>query len=397
MEYSTHSEIEALKLKLGDNPMFVCDMDGNIMSGYMLPDGKTPNPDLYEGGKIPDNQTIPPIYSAEELDYYLDSGQVLKGIFASKTMDVRLPSPLVKLINHFNKTDQPFRLTLLTSRNMQEAQQILKVSGVKNPEKVTLVADSGATLQIKGELKNARPLDEEEQKVKDAIEQMVRSTSFRQVIADITDKYIENADPPYIEIKGIAVNVHYRKVVDSLEKAGRGRDTAALNQELTDHIHQKLAPLVEGTSFELRTGSLTVETIIKDINKGHGLEAIVQAAIDLNYSPSAVIFSGDDVCNRKGGSFGTGTDYYAMAVADDLEKKFQIPFFNTHTHHPEQEKPIDRHLTPNPNSDPANLPADYAEPRIDLRLPFPWDNAKLISDILYKNPQKLSLAQTCNP
>ncbi len=397
MYYSTVSEILDFQSKLGDNPLFVCDMDGNIMSGYSLPKNVEPNANLFPNGIIPENQAIPFTYRPEELDYYCCSQQVLTGIFAGKTMDARIPAKLVRLINHYNDTGQSFRLTLLTSRKIEEALQILKASGVKNPEKVTLVGDSGATLQIKGELENARPLSLEEQELKDTIEKTVRSESFKQTIADIIAEYTENPHPLYIEVKGIAVNVHYREIIERLQKANRESDAEALNIKLTAYIHKTLTPLVEGTAFELRTGSLTVETIIKDINKGHGLESIVQAAIDAGVDPSSVVFSGDDVCNRKGGSYGAGTDYFAMAAAQKLQTKFGIPIFNIHTHHPENEKPIDGRLMPSQQSDPVNLPVDFPAPRIDLRLPFPWDNAGLISNILDKSHRVNSMVQTCYP
>ena len=384
MEYSTYNQISDFKSKLGEAPLFVCDMDGNIMSGYSLPEGAEPNVSLFPGGIKPGNQDIPFTYLPEELDYFVPNQQILRGIFAGNTMDVRIPKKLVDIINESNANGQPFRLALLTSRKIEEAIQILKASGVKEPEKVTLVGDSGATIQINGELKNARPLSKQEQGVKESIETVVNSAGFVDGMNEIMATYLDEFEPPYIEVKNIAVNVHYRKVVEQLEAAGREDDASSLDKALSTYVNETLESIVEGTSFELRTGAMTVETIIKDTNKGHGLEAIVQAAVDGGHQPSEVIFSGDDICNYKNGGYGTGTDYYAMAAAPVLQRQFGIPFLNTHTHHPENEKsPYPR---PKHESDPSNLPVEFPAPKVDLRLPYPWHNAQMISEVL--NPKQ---------
>ena len=176
--------------------------------------------------------------------------------------------------------------------------------------------------------------------------------------------------PPYIETKNIAVNVHYRKILDAA-KQGDGSD---LDKELSAYVNAQLAPIVEGTAFELRTGARTVETIITDTNKGHGLENLTKAMLDTGFEPSSIVFSGDDVCNHKDErGYGPGTDYYAMAVADRLSEEFGIPFFNMHTHHPEEETLLGKPM-PKESSSPTNLPKGYPQPIIHTRMPYPWDN-----------------------
>lgn len=398
MNYSTQTEIQEFKDGLGENPLFVCDMDGNITQAYSLPKTAEPNMHLFENGANPANQNIPFNYCAQELDYLVEADQLSKSIFAGATMDVRLPGNLVRLLNHYNETGQPFRLTLLTSRKIKEALQILRASGVHQPEKVTLVADSGATLQINGKYQNARPLSEEEQGIKKSLIEKVSSEEFAQKIKEIISEHVAlNELPPellettpYIEVKNIAVNVHYRQIIEFLDNKGRAYDAAALDKKLGSFVHHALNDIVAGTSFSLRAGSLTVETILEDINKGHGLETIVQAAVDAGHIPSSVTFSGDDVCHSQNGGFKPGTDYYAMIAAPALQEKFGIEFYNVHTHHPEEKTSLQRGLFPKQDNDPTHLPNNYPKPDIKLKIAFPWENADLISDILNKSEPKVT-------
>ena len=64
-------------------------------------------------------------------------------IFANKPLDVRLPKPLVNLINERIKEGDLFSVCFLTSRSYRDALFILQESGVQEVEKLMLVSDSG--------------------------------------------------------------------------------------------------------------------------------------------------------------------------------------------------------------------------------------------------------------
>jgi len=380
MQYSTQNEIENHKQNLGKNPMYVLDMDGNVLIGYVLPEDVKVNPNSEI--KNPDNQSIPFSMSVQELDYHVKQGFLKKETFAAKSMDVRLPPYLVKAINEFNDRGEPFRLTLLTSRSMDEALKILELSGVKEPSKVTLVADSGGTLQIEGNYENARPLYKDEITFFDSIDGVIQSPDFQhklQEAVQATGLNPSGMPDLYIEPKGIAKNIHYRNILKHFDEP-EGSD---LDDKLTHLLQTTLGEMVkegpkEGSdsAFKLLDGPATVEVKIANINKGHGLEVIADRAMKSATPPSAVIFSGDDVSKMANGKAGPGTDYYAMITAKKLEVVHGVPFFNMHTHHPDQDG------QPDAAKLPSNLSPNYEVPQIDIVIPTPADNGTLIAGVL---------------
>jgi hypothetical protein len=369
--YATPSETDAFITQLGPRPFIVCDMDGNVMKAYSLVPGQTLN---LGAGDNPRNQNIPFGTSQAELDKLVEAGVLKEGIFAEKLMDVRLPSRLVDMINRNIEDANPFSIAFLTSRSAEDALTLLKESGVTEPEKVTLIADSGATLYLNGKKIEVRKLSDEEKEFLSGIGGA--APALKEIMQGIVQK--AGFDPTicpdlFIEPKGIATNVHYREVLTAYgQEEGSSLDReigAALKAMLQG---QAAAGPRDGhgkQSFDTLTAPATVEVKVAEIHKGHGLEALAQAVADAKVPVSSIIFAGDDVATGQPGVATPGTDYYAMARAPELAAKTGIPFRNIHTHHP---LGCDMAGTiAEPGKSPANLAPEYPQPRIDLTVRTP--------------------------
>ena len=376
-KYSTPPEIASFVRDLGGKPLFVCDMDGNVMTGFNL-DNQMALP--LTGKDDPSRQTIPFGTEQFSLAALVDMGFLKTGIFAEKAMDCRLPKPLVDFLN--DNTDQPFKLAFLTSRGADDARTLLRESGVKNLDKVTLVADSGASLFINGKVSHARVLSPEEKKFLDhvgTIAQNMQGDVERIVEAELGSS--EACPKLLVEPKGIATNIHYREILAHFGQADNSPLDKAIGNFLKSKLDDYVANGVQNEQgapvFKTLDGPATVEVKVTDINKGHGLSSIVEAALESGHRPSAVIFTGDDVAKGNGTP---GTDYYAMAEAKSLAMKFGIPFRNIHTHHP-----VGNDLNgtvPDENKSPDTLSAKFPKPPIDLVVPTP---VALTNIILFAN------------
>ncbi|PZO88008.1 MAG: hypothetical protein DI626_02720 [Micavibrio aeruginosavorus] len=379
--YSSADRISAFLKEIGDAPLFVCDMDGNVMTGYNLVEGAV-SPFVLAAGDDPKSQSIPFGTPLQELESLVSAGIFEKGIFANKAMDVRLPQPLVDLVNQGVEAGEPFKIAFLTSRGSADARKLLQESGVENVDQVTLVADSGATLFLNGERKDVRTLSSGEklhlQRVEDIglylrpeIESIARDHGF-----DLSEPVPEL----YVEHKGVATNIHYREILDHFGQAENSSFDKAVGERIKAALqaHAGAGPRVEKAKgefspvFKTLDGPATVEIKIADVNKGHGLAAIAEAALGDKRPPSSIVFTGDDVA--KGDS--PGTDYYAMAQARVLAVRFGIPFFNIHTHHP-----VDNNMSgvyPDPRKSPSGLSAAFNKPDIDLTVATPVDLQSII-------------------
>ena len=382
MQYSTPQEIKELNEKVGANPTFVFDMDGNVLEGYDLPKNVPLYPD--ELLETTEKQSFPFHMTGKDLDVAVSAGLAKKVLGAEKTMDVRLPTPMVAAINHYIEQGRYFTLCALTSREMSEARKILEASGVKKAEKVTLVADSGATLQINGENRLIRDITEGEKLFKDNLAQRAKSDDFSSALHEKLAESGYNTEgmpEPYIEEKGIALNVHYREIINHFGEDEGGQLDNILTPFIKNYFSDEIAagPKDEKGNdvFGVLDGPMTVEFKITNITKGDGLEAITKALIEAGVNPSAIIFSGDDLCKDIGGHSGPGTDYFAAVRADELECDYEIPFFNVHTHHPVPGKSD----TPRPERNPDLLPENM-KLRVDLRVPHPADNCRFMIEAL---------------
>ncbi len=376
--YSTQDEIESFTASLGDRPLFVCDMDGNIMRGYSLAFNK----ELPLGPEDnPDNQSIPFGTTQEDLKRYLDDGTLIAGLFAEKAMDARLPAELVELINRNTDSGNTYSLGFLTSRGAKDAVKLMKESGVKEPEKATLVADSGSALYFGGERFDVRKMSDEELAFLDAINGMADELNKIAHEAMLSEGFNPSGAPSlFIEQKGTACNIHYRTLLSMFGQPEGSLLDRKLGGDLKEFMTEYAAggPDEEDGSkvFKVLGAPAAVEMKIAKVNKGHGLEATAVEAMKLPEPPTSIIFSGDDVCKSDGGP---GTDYFGMIRAGELQEQFGIPFLNIHTHHPEGGK-IDGDI-PDPLKSPVKL-KDYEAPRIDLVLPRPGALVALILHVL---------------
>lgn len=372
--------------------MFVCDMDGNIMRGYSLAEGKLLplGPD-----DNPANQDIPFGTSQEELQELVDNGTLVPGLFARKAMDARLPAELVEMVNNYTKTGQAYRLCFLTSRGARDAVKLMHESGVGEPEKATLVADSGGALYFGGVRSDVRKMSEAELDFLESVngkEEELNKNVHEIVSGEGFDA--GKASGVFIEQKGTAVNIHYRTILNEFDQS-EGSD---LDRKIGDALKAFVDALVQSGPEE-KDGSKVFKTLgapaavemkIAKVNKGHGLEAIARKAFELEEPPTAIIFSGDDVCKSDGGP---GTDYYAMIRAEELQGRFGIPFFNVHTHHPENGR-IDG-TSPDPHKDPDKLSGEHPVPRIDLVVARPGDLVVLITKVLEATHSKGHCGPQC--
>lgn len=367
--YSSCSDIADFLNKIGNAPLFVCDMDGNVMTGYTLKADAAPLP-LQESDD-PQRQTIPYGTPPAILGGLIKQGAYETGIFAEKSMDARLPAPLVDLVNQGIETNQPFRIAFLTSRGADDARKLLVESGIGNVDAVTLVADSGATLFIQGRKTEARRLNDGE---KNFLSNLDYYAAYYQkdvqALVAVTLGTAKGCPKLFVEHKGIASNIHYREILSHFGQP----DNSDLDKAIGAHLKERLdvyAGLwpkdLNGESvFKTLDGPATVEVKVASMHKGHGLAAIVEEALGSGVRPSAIVFAGDDVAKGNGLP---GTDYYAMAQARNFSAKYKVPFLNIHTHHP-----IDNDVNgdlPDPDKSPGTLSAAFNKPDIDLVVPTP--------------------------
>ena len=124
--YSTADQIKKFITDAGPNAFFICDMDGNVVKGYFLAPGKT----LPLGATDdPKKQNIPSGTSPAEIAELVRTGVLEERLFAEKAMDVRLPTPLVEILNKNVAENKPFALAFLTSRSANDALTILRRVG----------------------------------------------------------------------------------------------------------------------------------------------------------------------------------------------------------------------------------------------------------------------------
>lgn len=354
-------------------PLFVLDMDGNILIGYNLRTGQTlPAPADAARRNIPEGSDIGAL---------LTQGVIEPALFAEKPMDARLPEPLVAHLNRLQAEDKPFEVAILTSRSEADALRILRDSGVSAPERQTIVADSGAVLRCRGERRPVRELEGDERRFLDALP--LRQEALEKAVDNcLRTQRLESDGRPRLrfEPKGIACNVHFREI---LAHYGATEDST-LARSLSETLEAQLtafigthSPVRDGApSFRLLHGPATLEVKLADIHKGHGLHAVVQAALDDGVHPSAVVFAGDDVCTRDAhGNPSPGTDYYAFAAAKDIEAETGIPIRTIHTLHP-----IDGSLHGTEPDAGKTPPADMVQ--ADVTVPSPLVLGELVETVL---------------
>lgn len=379
MSYSTPQDIRGFcdTLLAGvtarRKPMFVLDMDGNILIGHNL------KQDVSLGKTLDSaRRDIPEGLDMQQL---LQDGLVEQALFANKPMDARLPKELVARLNQLQQKGVDFSLTILTSRSEADALQILRDSGVTHPERHTMISDSGAVLRCRGERKPVRELDSAEQGFLDGLSDL-HSNLEAAIDEKISQLGMDSAKRPPLrfEPKGIACNIHFREV---LSYYGAGEDSA-LAHELSDVIGGQLQAYIAAhspskqdvSSFKLLHGPATLEVKLADIHKGHGLQAVVDAALQAGEKPSAIIFGGDDLCLRDAkGAFRPGTDYYAFKAAADVEKQTGIPVRTIHTLHP-----ADATLHGTTPDAARTPPADY--PQADISVSSPLVLGELVENVL---------------
>ena len=372
MGYSTPQDIEKFMAQLGDNPMFVCDMDGNVMEGYSLNEGQSL---VLSSTDNPKTQSIPFGTTLKQLDDLVEQGVLKTGVFAEKSMDARLPQDLVDFLNDRIANNSPFNLTFLTSRAADDARRLLVESGVANIDKVTLVADSGATLYISGQKQQVCKLSDHEGAYLNGVESLAEN--LQSDVNDLIKQHVPDfaGDIPalFVEHKGIATNIHYRAVLSAV---GQG-ENSDLDKAIGAFIKGKLQSYVDAAEspkeedgkpvFKTLDGPATVEMKVASVNKGHGLAAMMEASFGPENPrlPTAVVVTGDDVAKGEG----TGTDYYMMVRSRALGLEKGVPTFNIHTHHA-----VGNNVNgtePDPNKSPTRLAAQFPQPPIDITVPTP--------------------------
>ena len=369
-------------------PMLVLDMDGNIAKGYNLAADAEPFPDM------PENQSIP--FDAD-MKALIAEGRIEATLFADKAMDVRLTPELVDAINAAAEAggDRLFDIAFLTSRSMKDLDTILKASGIKNVEMVTRVADSGASMIVEGEPRELYKATDADNtflagipKLNKTMEKTVRSVLERFPADDIT------LPEPLLafEPKGIATNVDYRTILGAYNKReGSDLDVAigqALKGQLEEYVENHSPRNSDGAPvFEIIEASAALETKVAAVNKGNGLHAVVKAAHEAGYTPSALVFAGDDVSKKIGNRAYPGTDYPAFDAIKDVAEEFDIPVTQTiHTQHPQSENLNDTLPVPNANKDAKGM-----EISPDIIVPTPVETSAVVAEIVSKSQDRVKI------
>jgi hypothetical protein len=368
--YSTANDIQKMTKALGPSPLFVCDMDGNVLNGYTLAVESM----AFAGHPHTATQSIPPGTPLATLEQMVKDGALEKKIFAARPLDVRLPSEIVDALNEYLDRGEAFKISFLTSRRMEDALFILRESGVKNYQDVMLCADSGAVLRVNGGEKILKPLSLDEKNYLKEI-----NVQANQWQAEI-DALVRNHNggggvcaPLLVEEKGIGTTVHYRAI---LEQNGAGEGSALdiairkiLSERMNDFVIE--GPIGNnGPAFKTLPAPASEEIKIKGVDKSHGLAAILKEAKKANVDISSFVFSGDDMAHAKGQP---GTDYYAAIAVPRLAGQYNIPGFVVHTHHKSSDS-----NTPDPDKGLSRLFSVYAQPKIDLVLPDPAANVSFM-------------------
>jgi trehalose-6-phosphatase len=398
--YSTPSQIADFVASLEADvtpsrlPLFVLDLDGNALIGYTLAAGaQVP----LAPGDDPARRTLP---SNADMAALQAQGLVTAGLFAQKPLDARLPATLVERLNHLHASGRPYQLAVLTSRSEADALQVLKDSGVTAPQDVTLIADSGAVMRVEGQRRDIRVLSAQERDFLDGlrtIQPRLETALDELLLRHGLDP--SNRPPLEIEQKGIASNLHFRGVIEHYaiaENTPLSREISGLLQKQMQQYIAAASPVaaVGGAAFKLLHGPATLELKLADIDKGHGLHALVNHALQSGYSPSAVVFAGDDVCNRDSqGAAHPGTDYFAFAAAPVIQKHTGIPCHNLHVLHAAdgtlQGAEPDASKTIVAMGKPYDKPAKAA-----LSLRSPLELANLVEESLVRCEQKAQAIHT---
>jgi trehalose-6-phosphatase len=377
MGYSSKQDIDQFLKQAGDRPMFVCDMDGNVLTGYCLTEGQ-PAFELAEGDD-PKQQAIPFGTSLSEIEKLADEGRLTRVIFSEKRMDVRLSKPLVDMLNENIANEQPYRLTFLTSRGMDDSLRILQESGVNNLKKVSLVADSGATIILNGERKDVRPLSYDEARFLKNVDNIAAKmqSEINEFVREYAPDYVGDVPPLVVEHKAIATNIHYREILKAIDKPEGSDIDHAIGECLKTRLQKYVTHITEegeDPSFMVLDGPMTVELKLEGINKGVGLTALMDAALSApaHQRPTSVVVAGDDVAKGDG----PGTDYFMMAKSRALGLQHGVPTFNIHTHHPVGN---DMNGTvADPNKSPEGLSGKFPKPPIDLVVKTPAELGAII-------------------
>lgn len=384
MRYSTQEEIDAFADKLTSDataksrPMLVLDMDANFAIGYNLKSGVTLP--LKEGDN-PESQAIP---FGSDVQQLLADGKVEPAIFAVKAMDVRIHPDVARLMNkNIADTAHPerkFDIVVLSSRDSGDLLRILKESGIEHPEKLTLVGDSGANIFVNGEKRNVRPLSKQEQGFLNGIDTKVAGLE-----AEINKVLIQQGYDPkdrpalFIEPKGIAKNVDWRGILAYYGYA----DGSELDEAIATAVRASMegyianGPQEDGKPvFKLLDSDAAVEIKMGSVDKGKALRAIVKAAQTEGYTPSSVVFSGDDVSKLVDGKGSPGTDQAAFLEVPKLQQETGIPFYTMHTQHPASGELGEENPVPSPGKAAANMGITP-----DIIVPDPLANVEVVVNI----------------
>lgn len=394
--YDTPQKIADTLKELGQNPMSVNDGDGNLYIAYKV----TKNHAAYfinQGFEPTKTQDIPLDLNADELDALVEKGILEHSLFAAKTMDVRLPMQVVRTLNTAIEHGDVFKICLLTSRAMPEVLQLYKASGVTHPEKATIVADKGSSMYVHGIRHDARVLTQQEQHFMDGMARHTATDWMDGVRGIIAEHGFDPEKSPalYFERKGIAGDVHHRAILDHYLNPERITDVnvegTPLDLAIGRYISERLVELnaqvgpagFDGQPvFSLIGGPCVSELGITKINKGHGLQAILEKAMHQPKAkiPTGVLLTGDDLYDVK--TNGPGTDFHFFTRANELAENFALPIRTSHTLHPEHG--IDG-TEPDMAKDIICFPEER-RPRVDLRIPNPAKQSGVVLSLVgYKS------------
>lgn len=350
MEYSKFSDINAVLARLGGAPLAIADMDGCILLGYdALGDHK-----------------ITPNMSADKLESGILKGEFQRTIFAANAMDVRLSPDMVTHLNRWGRLNRcPAPVAFLTSRPLEAALEIMRRSGLSEDaiENTIIVADSGANITFGGVIESIRNLSDEERKFFAHLDDHSLSLAQTAVSGVLEEANLDTnlTKAMGLEIKGIARNIHYRKI---LELVGE-EEGSALDQKIRTAIQGTLQNLVnekadEPDKYKVHFGPATVETILTGTDKASGLAAILTKYQDIaGGMPTGILGAGDDL---------HGTDQpFARALAT-IKDTNGIPTAFFHVHHPVGNDY--NSLSPDPKKAAETVPGEPLQIAARVRNPF---------------------------